>query len=173
MTVLTPTEITSKSGMAIVEDVLYGADAIVSAWVQSKMGEPPVMVPFQAFAVMPPDDEGTKKVLAQIENGEPPDFLAGAIFFNHDPGSDIYVTVAADDLRSAHPRVIRKILQYPFGQLDLPRISARIHASNKRCIENAVKLGFELEGQKRGTDWQMWGLQRSKCWVWNNLREPA
>jgi hypothetical protein len=160
----TPTERTKKAGPMVIDGVLYGMDAHVATWVQMKLGHGPVEVPFTALGILTPEAAD-----APISNDEPLSLAAGAYFFNHVPKHDMDVCVAADDLRSGHPRIIRKILEFPFGELDLPRITAYIHASNTTAIESAQKLGFQIEGEKRGTGVKMLGLLRSECWVWNKV----
>jgi RimJ/RimL family protein N-acetyltransferase len=63
----------------------------------------------------------------------------------------------------AYKPAIRQILDYPFGQLKLPRISAEMALNNADGVNSAVKLGFRLEGRKRkkmrdGTDMGVFGL---------------
>lgn len=146
----------------VIDGVLYGMDAHVATWVQMQLGCGPIEVPFTALGIVSPEDAD-----APINETEPLKLAAGAYFFNHFPKQDIDVCVAAADLRSGHPKVIRKILEFPFGELNLPRITAYIHSSNTTALESAQKLGFRIEGEKRATGVKMLGLLRDECWIWN------
>ena len=101
---------------AVVDGVLYGSDAEVAVWIKERMGVSlPTAIPFVAFGV--------------IEENQ---IVGGAMFWNYYAGriNDISVTVAlADDVHLKRDVVV-KLLEYPFGQLALPRMSAM---TARRC----------------------------------------
>ena len=159
----------------VIDGILYYADAVVALWLNDRLGGSLPLVPYVAFGIVAEGTpEGNVQDLGKIR------LAAAAYFFNHYKGPDqfdVSCAVVAEDVNTGRPGVIRKILDYPFGsgpdKLDCHRISAEIHASNRRCIEQAEKLGFKLEGRKRGAgskdasqDILMYGLLRSECQLW-------
>lgn len=124
----------SKGKAAFVMDgVLYNDDAVVAAWVQEKFGQPLLAVPFRALGVIS-DEEGK--------------IIAGAYFVNQYK-NDITICVASAHPAAGRPEVVHRIFDYPFGRLNIPRITAEIDASNQTMLDVAYKLGFQLEGKKR------------------------
>ena len=94
---------------AVIDGVLYGSDAEVAVWIKERLGvtTAPTAIPFIALGIV----EGNQ-------------IVGGAMFWNHYDGEvrDISVTVAlADDVQLARKTVV-KLLEYPFGDLGLPRI---------------------------------------------------
>lgn len=170
--------------------VIYRADHAVAVWVQSRLGGDLVAtLGYVALGVVHPHftDEQANKMLddAAVPNLQSL-LAAGAVFFNELSGSgalggevsDIMVSVAVDNLETAHPRVFREVLQYPFGERKLRRITAEIESNNQRCIAQAEKLGFKLEGRKReggpgGSDVLIYGLLPRECPFWKEPVEVA
>ena len=160
----------------IVEGVLYGADAMVAAWVTERLGVGLVEVPFVAFGILPEAIADAK-----VSESLPVALIGGAMFFNHSnvPGRrDIYCAVAVDDIGAGRIPVVQRILQYPFGELNLPRVSAEISMANDRAVRQAKNLGFVLEGRKRhaaddGTDIGLFGLYRETSEFWKRRRAAA
>lgn len=158
---------------AIVDGVLYGCDAQVAVWVNERLGLGAVEVPFRAFGILP-------EAIVDGEAAEdmPKRLIGGAYFYNwvSTPGRrDIYCAVAVDDIGAGRIPVIQRILQFPFGELDLPRISAEISLSNERAVRQAKNLGFVLEGRKKhiaddGSEWGQFGLYRATCEFWKRRR---
>lgn len=139
----------------IVNDILTDADAHVATWIEDKLGGDVVSVPFRAVGIV----------------GDKGKLIGGAYFYNHREGQDIYAAVALEDGAFMTPDVVSKILAFPFGQLKLPRVSVDIDESNTHAIQQAERLGFELEGIKRraganGGDVLMFGLLRDNCKFW-------
>lgn len=160
---------------AVVDGVLYGADAEVCTWVNERMGGGLVPTMAVAFGVL---DEGGEEGLAP--DNLPTRLIAGAYFFNHYDGdvSDITVSVAVDDIASARPAVFQRILAYPFGQLGVRRITAEIDQGNERAIRQAEMLGFKLEGLKRrmgkdGGDVGVFGLLPDEARFWKRPAQEA
>lgn len=165
------------SKWAIVDGVLYNADARVGAWVAERLDQDLINLPFMAFGILP---EAIVRDELTLEN-LPTKLIGGAYFFNHHAGPDQYditIAVAVDDIGAGRIPVVQRILEYPFGDLDLPRVSAEICMSNHRAIKQAENVGFVLEGVKRnsgardGDDIGMFGLYRDTCKYWN-MREAA
>ena len=111
--------------------VLYGADDIVSEWVQRRLGGIKAHRPCVALGVTDGND-----------------LLGGIVFFNA-TDSDIQCAVAAVGPQAAKPRAMAQIFAYPFVQLGLERVSAEIELDNERSIKLARGLGFVREGTKR------------------------
>lgn len=151
-----------KDGAVIIDGVLYGEDAQVANWVHQVLGGGIVEVGFVGMGIVP---EGTPngRDIASV------DLVGGVYFWGFEDGAqrDIIASVAVADRllndMSAFRPAIRQILDYPFGVLKLPRISAEMAMSNEIGILAAQKLGFTLEGRKRkkmrdGGDVGMFGL---------------
>lgn len=151
------------------QGLIYGADAEVLTWINAGLGETTTAQLGVAIGVL---QEGTAP--ASVDEMSLPHLLvAGVFFFNHQTGdvSDICVTVAANDIAAARPAVFRKVLDYPFRQLAVRRITAEIDLSNERSVRQAQKLGFRMEGRKRqmgagGGDVGVFGLLPAECPFW-------
>lgn len=145
----------SARGTIIIDDILTNADEHVARWVSEQFGEAAVSVPYKSVGVL--DAAGN--------------VVGGAYFYSYREGRDIYVAVAMADGVNMPRDAVVKILAYPFLQLDLRRISADIEEDNRRALEQAEILGFQLEGIKRGAgsrgqDVFMMGLFRDQCPFW-------
>lgn len=142
---------------AVIDGVLYGSDSEVAVWINDRMGvTTPVAIPFVAFGIIEADQ-----------------MVGGVSYWNFQDGAmrDICCSVAlADDVNLKRATVV-KLLEYPFDQLRLPRITAYIALDNQRAIEQALKMGFKLEGRMRqaaqgGGDIGLFGLLASECPIW-------
>lgn len=142
---------------AVIDGVLYGSDAEVATWIKERLGvSAPIAVAYVGFGIVEDDQ-----------------LVGGVCYWNYQGGRirDICCTVAlADDVTLRRAAVV-KILEYPFEQLGLPRVTAYIHFDNQRAIEQAIKMGFKLEGRMRqagpdGADVGMFGLLASECPIW-------
>jgi RimJ/RimL family protein N-acetyltransferase len=151
-----PTGMPDLARAMVLDGLLYGADAHVATWVQERLGGELVKVPFVAFGV--------------IEDNR---LVAGAYYHSwHDNNEqrDIMIAVAIDDA-ALKPETIARFLDYAFGQLKLPRITAQFSMANERAVQQAMKLGFKLEGRKRkctpdGGDVGVFGLLADECKIW-------
>lgn len=159
----------AKPQPAVIDGVLYGMDAEIAVWVNERMGGGIVPTLFVGFGILKEQaPENFRKQDGQL------DILAGCYFYNwqkENDVSDIHVCVAVDNIASAHPTTLRKVLDYPFGQLKVRRITAEIEMSNERSVRSAQKLGFQLEGRKRfmaagGGDVGVFGLYPETCPLW-------
>ncbi len=158
----------AKANWLIIDDVLYGADAEMAEWVQRRLGGALVEVPFIALGAL----DGNK-------------LIAGAYFWDHhdhrtglDDVSDIYMAVAADDWKAARPHILRRLFEYPFGDLKCRRLSVEVDMSNERAVKQVQQLGFKLEGTKRrkgkgGGDVGQFGLLPEECPIWMAGQEKA
>ena len=153
----------SEAGVwkCVVDGVLYGSDAEVAVWIKDRMGTSvPTTIPFVAFGI--------------IENDQ---MVGGVAYWNYYDGEmrDITVTVALADDVNVKRQTVEKLLAYPFEQLKLPRITAFINMGNARAVEQAMKIGFRLEGRMRkaaqdGGDIGIFGLLASECQIWTQRR---
>jgi RimJ/RimL family protein N-acetyltransferase len=78
---------------------------------------------------------------------------------------------AADNPRWATRDTIRRMMAWPFVQLDCHRVTTRIHAKNHRAIKFNEGIGFKREGLIRegwgpGEDCVLLGLLRSEAPAW-------
>lgn len=130
----------------VIDGVIFGEDERVGRWVQDQLGGGDIAGPYVALGV---------------ENAEG-ELIFGIIFFNHHPGRDIEVAMAATDIRPAMPASFRRIAEYPFITLGLPRLTAFVHIDNHRVRRFAEGIGCKFEGIKRATDEIMYGLLPSE-----------
>ena len=166
----------------VVGGVLYFADSLVAVWIEERLGGSIPLVPLVALGVVAEGiPDGPVADLADIR------LRGGTYFFNHHNGPDFFdvsAGVACDDIAASHPDVLARVLDYAFGsqpgQLDCPRISIEVHSTNERAIRAAEKIGFEIEGIKRGGgakdgrshDLVILGMLRHQCPFWPP-RKPA
>lgn len=132
--------------MIAIDGVLYGADQLVARYVNDLCGA----------GFEPGNVDAALGILG------PDGLIGGVVFSNHLARLDITVTVACQSIMCGHPRIIARILAYPFEQLGLQRVTAEIEASNLRSLRNARAMGFVEEGVKRGTDVVVLGLLRDE-----------
>lgn len=154
----------------IVNNVLYNEDAVVGLWVHEQFateGLDMVMEPgFVAFGIVDPSSTSTS--LRER-------LIAGCYFFRHTdtPGKrDIWVCAAMTEAAMTHRAAIRQILQYPFTQLGLSRISAECDLTNLRLLRQLEILGFAQEGikphmDKSGRSFGYFGLYPQNCPFWS------
>jgi RimJ/RimL family protein N-acetyltransferase len=119
----------------VVGSVLYGADKQVLEWVAANV---PVLMgrdPASAFAA-----------LGVVRHGK---LVAGVVFHNYRPGVDMEVTIAASSPLWMLPNTLRRLFDYPFEQLKVPRLTCVIGKKNKRCRKMAEGIGWRLEGTSR------------------------
>jgi hypothetical protein len=165
-----------KQPPMVMNGCVYYCDDAVALWVQQTItgnalarifGKLPVSVGIINHAIS--DEDAMRDGSENLQLNLPNWLEAGAYFYDHLPGEDIIMSVATRDpsMRTATPTMIKRVLEFPFSRLDLPRITALIRDSNKVGISNAKKLGFREEGRKAGTDILYFGLLRSECAIWN------
>ena len=144
----------------ILDGVLYNRDADVAAWMEDRLDPNGgadinvgqiIDVPFRALGILPDASEGAATTTK---------FIGGAYFFNQE-NNDIWAAVVSDTPDAGHPKVIARILDYPFRMLNIPRISVQIAKANERAVRQAQGLGFVIEGEPRGKGVLYLGLLRS------------
>lgn len=145
--------------------VLYGADPEVATWVQVRLGSELVETQYVALGIL---KSGIDPATMSPETL--PTSLSGGTYFwgwrRPPQPTDIWVAVAIDDNDGVDLQVVKRILTYPFLVEKIDRISAEIALDNDRAVRQAKKLGFRLEGEKRGTGFGYFGLLRSECPFW-------
>jgi hypothetical protein len=106
---------------------------MAAAFISAQTGDEPSSDAYQA--------------LAMLHEGR---LVAAAMYSGYYPKRDISVHFAAD--RKSLPligrAVARALFSYPFGTLQLPRLSASTSEHNHDCLRLAMGLGFHLEGRK-------------------------
>lgn len=80
------------------------------------------------------------------------------------------LSIAADSPKWASPLAIRKLLEYPFVQLGVGRVTALCSSDNTRSISMNARLGFKTEGVMRNgfgdNDVVIMGMLRSEADRW-------
>lgn len=131
--------------------LVYGLDELVSEYVAAQLG--------------------TTSELEQVAIGiaRKGYLIGGVTFHSHDPGRDIIMALYIDDPGCMCRRdLVRQVLDYPFLQLGLKRVTAGVDKTNERCQKLLRGLGFQVEGVKRragtgGTDQLIFGLLKEDC----------
>ena len=142
----------------VLDGILFNDDARMATWIHERMG---VGIPvvtlkgFRAFGMIVDDR-----------------VVAGAYFndlIDQNDFKDITFCAAIDETAPPLRSGLKRVFEYPFVELKLPRVSAQISMDNKKAIEQAMAvLGFQLEGVKklmgpgRG-EVGMFGLYRDAC----------
>ena len=136
--------------------LVYGADAIVAAWVAARMPN---------F-----DDDDSFGVCTGIGVVEGDKLIAGAVFHDY-RGHNIEISFAADDARWATRKHIRAIFAYPFNQLGCVRLTTITSKKNARARKLDEGLGFRIEGViRKGYDGKqdaiIYGMLKHECkWI--------
>ena len=123
----------SAVGYKLVDGLLYGADDWVGQFVNEHCGC--ATVPIGQFTSI------------GIVDGS--DLVGGVTFFG-EQDNDIMIAMALNAPIMAQKKRIARIYQYPFVQLNKPRVTAEISMKNERCIKLAFGMGYKQEGLKEG-----------------------
>lgn len=152
----------------VVDNVIYNADALVATWMHERMGETRLVeTGFVALGVLDPTNT-SPNISDKL--------VCGVYFFNHrdvNDEKDICIAVAIKPDAFVHPKSIKRMFQYPFRDLGLPRISAEADMSNEGALRGLQQMGFVLEGTKkymakgRG-DFGVFGLYPANCPFWSD-----
>ncbi len=157
--------------VTIVDGIVYHADAEIIAWVNANMGAGVVAKEAYGFGIL---DDGwdTETALPSLK-----DALAAGVYFydqydaNEDGISDVTACVFIKNKKAIKPHIVKKLLEYPFNQLGVRRISAMIDEANIEALDQAQRIGFQVEGYKRkmapdGRRAVMLGLLPEDCPYW-------
>jgi RimJ/RimL family protein N-acetyltransferase len=132
--------------------LVFGHDALVAAWVRSRLEAAPLDGPVVAIGVASGDD-----------------IVAGVVYSQYVVTDSVEMTVAA---AAGQPWLNRRFLHtffaYPFVQLGVRRVVSLIrdgNAPSRRLVEG---LGFQLEGRLRegwseDEDLLVYGLLKREC----------
>jgi hypothetical protein len=85
------------------------------------------------------------EVAAVLRNGA----MKGAVLYTDYRGIDVELKVAGEPGWLTQ-RTIREAVGYPFACLGVKRVSLQVARKNKKARRLAERLGFHLEGVKRG-----------------------
>ncbi len=151
--------------------VLWHVDDLVAAWLCDRLKTEMPRIEYRAFGLVRSDTpDGIVRDLSKIY------MVGGFLWYNYCDGQggadhDITLAAAIDDTGFNTPRALRKLLEYPFGFLKVPRISINVNETNEAALKQAERLGFKIEGIKRkagsrGTDMVMLGLLPEECPFW-------
>jgi hypothetical protein len=100
--------------------------------------------------------------------------LMGAVYNNYN-GAQVHMHLARLPGVRLSPGFVRYMLDYPFRQLKVKRITGTIAASNAASIEFAEHLGARFEGRMKDAlpndDLLIYGLPRTSAEKWLTERE--
>lgn len=141
----------------IVGSVLYGADEYVSAWAAKRLE-----------VVLGGRRPDVQVALGVVRGGN---LAAAFLFSNYRTGIDIEVSVAADNADWCRPATLRRLFDYPFRQLNLPRMTSIVARDNKRCRKLCEGIGWKIEGVARKAydgrkDAIIYGMLREEARFW-------
>ena len=96
----------------------------------------------------------------------PTEILAVVCYNNYYLGRDIEISFASDHPRWAHKKTISGLLEYPFFQLKVQRVTAKAVKSNKRIRRFMQGIGFVEEGKLRHA-----GRNNESMFIYGLLKE--
>ena len=104
--------------------------------------------------------------------------LAGMVVHDYNPNyRNCQISMAADDPKWATRSTIAALLAYPFGQLQVNRITTVIASRNTRAIRFNLGIGFGQEGRSPDgfgdDDALIFGLLRASAPNWMGLAPQA
>jgi RimJ/RimL family protein N-acetyltransferase len=140
--------------------ILAGDDRMLD-WIAARIG------------IDPKAWHGRARALGIVSAGE---IIAGMAVGAWERGN-VEISFAADSPRWATRDTIRRLMAWPFVQLDCHRVTTRIAASNARAIRFNEGIGFKREGvirrgYSRTEDAVLLGLLRDEAPAWM-LAAPA
>ena len=152
----------------MVGSVLFGEDEAVAQFVLSLIPGADIGQAYDA------NNNRMFCALGVVRRGE---LVAGVIYHNcmmrrlTGQPYNIEVTMAATSADWAMPQTMRTLFYYPFGDLGVERMTARVARSNKRCRKLTKGLGFKEEGilekafdlGEKLDDLVIYGMRRSAC----------
>ena len=129
-----------------------GRDTEVAAWMQHRL-------PFLEL--------GTPYVAIGVTDGAG-DLVGGVLYDNFIRGVNIDMHVASDGPYFLTRHFLGEVFRYPFEQLRVRRVTAKILAANTRSRRFNEHIGFVLEGICReaapdGTDLCVYGMLAREC----------
>lgn len=107
--------------------ILYGRSQYVAAWAGERLGIA---------------DWGPCQAIGVLRDME----LVAAAVFNNYRHPNIEISFVVSSPRWATPLAVRSILQYPFDQLGVKRLTSVTEATNQRARAFLSRLGFREEG---------------------------
>lgn len=107
---------------------------------------------------------GTYNALGLVRNGR----LVAGVVYNDYSGMNAYMHVGAEDgARWLDKSFLFSAFDYPFSQLGLRRVTAKVKAKNQKAISFIENLGFEYEGAMRHffkeDDALIYGMLKERC----------
>lgn len=96
-------------------------------------------------------------------------FALGVVFHEYQPNfKDICASITVTDKSALSRKVLKKLFEYPFKQLQLDRVTCQIDEFNNPSISLCTRLGFQYEGRLRhgsinDNDLMIFGMLRDEC----------
>jgi|TARA_R110000824_G_scaffold196779_2_gene380067 RimJ/RimL family protein N-acetyltransferase len=137
--------------------LICGHDEKMAAWAEENFPDcAPLCRPLSSIGILSSDNK-----------------IMGVAIFNNYRQNDIEITFITATPKWATPGNIRGILNYPFIQLGVKRMTAITKKSNKQARKFLIRLGFDLEGvhpyaAKDGSSSCTYGLYQKKAEKWLN-----
>lgn len=129
---------------------IVGHDAEIAHWVGQRLDNP---------------DWG--EWYTAIGLGDQGKIIAGVIYHNYRPPTNMEISIATDTPRWATRGNLRMFFHYPFEQLGVTRLTAITGRKNAKVRRFNERLGFVKEGVLRQAyvddDAVIYGLLRSEC----------
>ena len=131
-------------------NLVYGRDQEVAEWVAQRA--PHAQTGFEKYVAIGIEEKGA--------------LIAGCVY-NDYRGHSIHVSIASSSPRWATKKTLRAFFGYPFGQLQVERLTAYTGKSMASVRTFLVRLGFVEEGVIRK------GFADEDCIVYGMLREEC
>lgn len=93
--------------------------------------------------------------------------ILGVVIYTRFTATNCEMSVAAASPKFLSRRALRAFFGYPFGQMNLCRVTAVVSTDNPHSYQFNRRLGFSVEGQLRkwfgATDGIVMGLLKEEC----------
>ncbi len=116
------------------DNLVYGFDEYVSAWVEERMGD-----------CVSRDYKRGKAI--GVMSADRKSLIAGVTYFDYEPmHGTMQLAFASDNPMWARRETIKQLLAYPFDQLGIFKCWVTISSDNKHSIKTVEHIGFKLDG---------------------------
>lgn len=133
-------------------DIVTDSGGLIADWVCKGLGENIDWI-------------GDNLTIGIVSDGK---LLAGIIFNNYRPQTDVTLTIYTTNKRWCSKKILKHIFGIAFETLNVRRISLLVSVSNEECLRLVDRLGFKREGllrqyRENGEDCYFLGMLKNEC----------